>query len=702
MRLLSLTLKNFCQYEDRTVGFSPGMTMITGPNGTGKSNLLNGTLCALTGDARQADGVKLANIRHGTPKRAKAGVELIFEHNGVQATAICDFRPSKRSFIAAGMEKEVTGDALVTEAIRSFLGIDNDVLSNYVFVAQSDLFGIFDLTPAKRNTTLQRLYGLERAEAIWTRLGEELVLVPTTTPINLDAIRQERKEADAALTVAQASADAKMVELLDKELAEANQLVRAIQQYEALANELRSAAQAADAVRQQREAAEQAVQAAEARKRTADNAAAILPSLEAYMQRRRQHATTVTEINRLTDSLNRLIRPTKPADYIPAERRGEYETLINDLNGRYTSAMAMINKHAAHGSAANCPTCGQSLAGVMSVVDNAKKESTELGVLLNGARAVLKSSADYDQAVSRVAAVEDSINKDIGRLNAQLMTIDVTPLQGVSEDLAVVATMQRDYSNEQASANAVHESERRRLAAAGYAEQQANARFDKARSAQPPSIPAGVTLDSSLLRVSTLSAQLSDMRVNVANLAIAVDRAARAKEAQETAEIEAVTAREYATKRQGLTGLRQLFHREGLPKLMSADMTRRLMLSTNEFLTEFGPPFTMSYKDNGTFVATFPDGNEQLAGRLSGGQKVVLSLAFRLAVHATFASGIKLICLDEPTAGLDTYNLECLGRAFQRLGAISKSAGLQVVVVTHEKGIAHFFDHVIDLGAPQG
>ena len=97
------------------------------------------------------------------------------------------------------------------------------------------------------------------------------------------------------------------------------------------------------------------------------------------------------------------------------------------------------------------------------------------------------------------------------------------------------------------------------------------------------------------------------------------------------------------------------------------------------------------------FLVDFPDGRSQPASRLSGGQKVVLALAFRIAVNSLFAADLGVIALDEPTAYLDDENISCLDVALARLRDLSEARGLQCILITHEKGLGHLFDHVVQL-----
>jgi len=85
--------------------------------------------------------------------------------------------------------------------------------------------------------------------------------------------------------------------------------------------------------------------------------------------------------------------------------------------------------------------------------------------------------------------------------------------------------------------------------------------------------------------------------------------------------------------------------------------------------------------------------------RLSVGERIVLSMAFRIAVNSTFAGRLGVLIMDEPTAGLDEHNLGCLPRAIEQLRVLSRERGLQVLFVSHEPRIQQYFENVISLTA---
>jgi DNA repair exonuclease SbcCD ATPase subunit len=142
-----------------------------------------------------------------------------------------------------------------------------------------------------------------------------------------------------------------------------------------------------------------------------------------------------------------------------------------------------------------------------------------------------------------------------------------------------------------------------------------------------------------------------------------------------------------------------VLHRDNLPRAVARDHLRALTADTNAVLGDFLAPFRVEAEDDLSFRADFHDGRSQPAGRLSGGEKVVLAVGFRLSVNSVFAQDVGLLCLDEPTVGLDEHNLGCLRTALGRLRDLSRARGLQVILVTHERSLMPLFDKVIDLDA---
>jgi len=143
--------------------------------------------------------------------------------------------------------------------------------------------------------------------------------------------------------------------------------------------------------------------------------------------------------------------------------------------------------------------------------------------------------------------------------------------------------------------------------------------------------------------------------------------------------------------------LRDILHRDQLPSAVMSQRLEELRFHTNETLTIFNADFRLETEGLG-YRAHFMDGRSMPLARLSGGLRVLASLAFRIATNSHFASELGLLCLDEPTVYLDKENILCLEPALACLKRFSQTRGLQCIVITHES-VGHLFDHVEKFGA---
>jgi DNA repair exonuclease SbcCD ATPase subunit len=142
---------------------------------------------------------------------------------------------------------------------------------------------------------------------------------------------------------------------------------------------------------------------------------------------------------------------------------------------------------------------------------------------------------------------------------------------------------------------------------------------------------------------------------------------------------------------------RDVLNVNALPALMMREYAARLNRRIAYYMQIWESPFQVYLDDNLSFIAKFPDGTQLAAARLSGGQKIVASTSFRLAMSDTFARSVGLLILDEPTNHLDKSNIVHLQQLLVKLKLLAGSMGRQIVVVTHEESLTGFFDHTIQL-----
>lgn len=163
-QLEHLEIENLWSYKKASVQFEPGITVIAGANGSGKSSLLESIFFALYGsEARHVIGRSLDEIlRIGADS---GSVKLRFLYGGKRYTAEIALRRQ-----GGTVKSERTGCQLTSEdgsvwvgtenviaEIERFFGMDREGFANCVYVRQGE---IDRLIRADRRTREQMLDGL--------------------------------------------------------------------------------------------------------------------------------------------------------------------------------------------------------------------------------------------------------------------------------------------------------------------------------------------------------------------------------------------------------------------------------------------------------------------------------------------------------------------------------------------------------------
>ncbi len=142
---------------------------------------------------------------------------------------------------------------------------------------------------------------------------------------------------------------------------------------------------------------------------------------------------------------------------------------------------------------------------------------------------------------------------------------------------------------------------------------------------------------------------------------------------------------------------REIVHVNGLPSLMMREYANKINKRMAYYMSIWEAPFQFYLDGDLSFRAKFNNGFELPAHRLSGGQKIVASTSFRLAMSDTFARSVGLLILDEPTNHLDESNVVHLQQLLIKLKQFSGSTGRQILIVTHAESLTSFFDQTIKL-----
>jgi exonuclease SbcC len=205
VQLERLRLINFRQHEDTELVLGPGLTGIVGPNGVGKSTLLEAIAYALYGTPA-ARGSRETIRRRRAPPRSQVRVELDFLL-GAHRYRIVRSLHDAQLFQDGDTAPIATSLNTVSEHAARLLGMRLDEFFNTYFTGQKELAVMAAMTPMQRGQFLSRVLGYERLKTAQDRLRERRSGLRSRLQA-LEAVLADAEELDQAEQRARSRHDA--------------------------------------------------------------------------------------------------------------------------------------------------------------------------------------------------------------------------------------------------------------------------------------------------------------------------------------------------------------------------------------------------------------------------------------------------------------------------------------------------------------
>lgn len=147
-----------------------------------------------------------------------------------------------------------------------------------------------------------------------------------------------------------------------------------------------------------------------------------------------------------------------------------------------------------------------------------------------------------------------------------------------------------------------------------------------------------------------------------------------------------------------LETIRVALHRDNVQQFIRAQGAAQINERLKEIVSVFNIPHEVYFIEDG--LMKFKDiesKTEHDFSSMSGGQKKLVALAYRLSLMRLFISGINICVLDEPTAFIDKDNIDAMKEAFLALNNFAKNKGLAIFIATHEERLYPIFNNIIEV-----
>lgn len=151
-----------------------------------------------------------------------------------------------------------------------------------------------------------------------------------------------------------------------------------------------------------------------------------------------------------------------------------------------------------------------------------------------------------------------------------------------------------------------------------------------------------------------------------------------------------------------LETVRRAFHKDGVQKLIRGRAKPLLEKTTWEFLEKFNLDYSNVMLDDDYNITVTGSAGPQAVEQLSGGERVALAIALRLAIAHILSGKVETIMMDEPTIHLDEERrmelINILNAFFKEGGRIAP----QVIVITHHPELQDIADIAYTVNKKEG
>ncbi len=741
MIIRQVKLVNFLSHKNSELEFTEGVNALVGPNGAGKSSIIEGLFVTLfpTPKHNIREGKK-ESILHRGDKRGSATV--VFEVGGrrfkVVREVLLEGSDSVRLYeLKEGGEvlKAVGFDSVIKE-VSNLLGISRhelvvDLVRNTILSLQDELTKIIDLKPSERREKILSLFGLENL-------------------INaLEVVKTALNSKEKVLTAEESEKRIRLSKLQEEEKRIKEEVMKLEEEYKKLTEELKKIEQTLDKTESENSELDKAVKTLdlleqalmirrfkELELRYNELKALSTWNPENLIRTRKSINDIIARINKLRSELNTLISKASETFGKQITNQQDLESLKDELNLKSKTLSndiarteALIDLYSLYvnrvSESSKCPICGSLIKDPTSIRQHLIKESEDLRVRLvslkkemDALTKTVKQVEIVSEELRKLLTTEEMLNEELRRareeegvfISEAMKLCSELGLSNVFEECVDQLTKLKDELNRVSIELENLKKDLGNVVESSYDVESLLKEFNSYASL------TGVTLNlnasrSEILKVRSVINNILNKVVNQANelrkkLSELNRRVGLVKgRLEELRDREAKTSEEIKELKKALEDIelkkkvvktlmefsKAYLGKDGLiAKRLTAKAREELERRASEILKGFKLGIDRLKIDDEYNISYFVNGEELNVKNASGGEKVSISIALRLALAEMLMGKVSTIILDEPTVYLDEENREKL---FEILKQVANNLK-QIIIVTHEEKVKNIADKI--------